>query len=106
MAQNKEHSEHHVIPFKILSNVMIGLLVLTVLTVVTAKGIHLGVLAAPVAFLIAFVKAMMVMMYFMGLKYDTRGNQVIFATGFIFLAVLFFTCAFDIWTRIQVQSTL
>lgn len=98
-------NEHHVIPFAVLRNVAIALLVLTVLTVACAQ-IELGALEAPVAFLIAFVKAMLVMMYFMGLKYDSKLNQIIFATGFFFLALLFVLSALDIWTRVNEVSTL
>ncbi len=104
MGQN--HQEHHIISSKILLNVCIALFALTVLTVLTAKGIHLGLLAGPVAFLIASVKAYLVMAYFMGLKYDDKSNRLIFASGFAFLLLLFFFCALDIFTRIQTTSTL
>lgn len=100
------HNEHHIIPFSVLRNVCVALLVLTILTVFTAKFVHLGPFASSVAFLIAFVKAMLVMAYFMGLKYDSKGNRLIFATGFFFLAVLAFFCVLDIWTRIGVQDVL
>jgi cytochrome c oxidase subunit 4 len=103
--KNNEHHEHHVIPFNLLAKVCGGLLVLTALTVVTSR-LHLGVLAAPVAFVIAFVKAMLVMTFFMGLKYDEKSNRMIFATSFIALALLFFFCALDIWTRVAQTSTL
>lgn len=99
------HNEHHVIPFSILAKVCVALLVLTVLTVATSR-MHLGVLAAPVAFVIAFTKAMLVMAYFMGLKYDEKSNRIIFSLGFIFLALLFVFCALDIWTRVIETSTL
>lgn len=101
-----DHSHHHIIPFSILRNVCVALLCLTILTVFTAKFVHLGVLAGTVAFIIAFVKAMLVMMYFMGLKYDSKMNRMIFSTGFIFLALLAFFCVLDIWTRMNVTSTL
>jgi cytochrome c oxidase subunit 4 len=93
------------LPFSILRNVAVTLLILTVITVATAQ-LKLGALAAPIAFLIAFIKAMLVMMYFMGLKYDEKLNRMIFATGFIFLALLFAFSAIDIWTRIAQQSPL
>jgi cytochrome c oxidase subunit IV len=107
MAQNKndEHHSHHIIPFEVLTKVCIALLVLTALTVITSR-FHLGVMAAPVAFLIAFVKAMLVMAFFMGLKYDSKSNRMIFSLGFVFLAVLIFFCALDIWTRVHQVSTL
>lgn len=106
MANNHQQEDHHhIIPFSILRNVCAALLVLTVLTVVCAR-INFGVMAAPVAFLIAITKAMLVMSYFMGLKYDAKSNRVIFGLGFFFLAVLLFFCALDIWTRIGQMSTL
>ena len=101
MAQN----QHHITPAAILNKTMFALVGLTVLTVVAAR-LHLGIMAAPVAFLIATIKAFLVMGFFMGLKYENKSNRVIFASGFFSLALLFFFCAFDIWTRIQVQSTL
>ena len=102
---NDEHHSHHIIPFKVLLNVCIALLVLTALTVATSR-MHLGIFASTVAFAIAFVKAMLVMAFFMGLKYDSKSNRVIFSLGFIFLAVLIFFCALDIWTRVNQISTL
>jgi len=97
--------EHHIIPFSLLTKVCGALLVLTALTVFAAR-MHLGVFEGPVAFTIAAVKASLVMAIFMGLKYDEKSNRMIFATGFIFLALLFFFCALDIWTRVGQTSTL
>lgn len=108
MAHNQKHEpqhEHHVIPFQVLSRVAIALLVLTAVTVATSR-MHLGVMAAPVAFAIAIAKALLVMGFFMGLKYDVKSNRLIFAAGFFFLLLLFFICALDIFTRIGQGSTL
>lgn len=99
------HNEHHVIPFSLLSKVCVALLVLTAITVGAAQ-MHLGVWEAPVAFLIAFIKAMLVMAYFMGLKYDEKSNRIIFSVAFITLALMFAFCALDIWTRVAFTSTL
>jgi cytochrome c oxidase subunit 4 len=99
------HNEHHITPSLVLNKTLLALLVLTVLTVVCAR-LELGLFAAPVAFLIATVKAFLVMSFFMGLKYEVKSNRWIFASGFVFLAVFFFFCALDIWTRLSVQSTL
>ena len=97
---------HHVVPFKALRNVCIALIVLTILTVFTAKGIHLGHFGPIVAFAIAATKAFLVMGVFMGLKWDDKSNRLIFSTGFIFLGILFFFCALDIWTRVLEINTL
>jgi len=67
---------------------------------------HGSVLAAPVAFIIAAFKAALVLMFFMGLKYDKPDNRLIFATGFFFLALLFIISVLDIYTRIAETSTL
>lgn len=107
MAQNDQSQEggHHIVSTAILGRVCAGLLVLTALTVLTSR-MHLGVLAAPVAFVIAAIKAFLVMAFFMGLKYDAKSNRLIFATAFFFLALLFFFCALDISTRVNELSTL
>ncbi len=97
--------EHHVIPFKVYVNVCVALIVLTILTVVFHE-MHLGSLAAPVAFLIATTKAALVLLYFMHLKYDNMTNRVIFLSGFFFLALLFFISILDIFSRAFVTSTL
>jgi cytochrome c oxidase subunit IV len=97
-SHNQEHS-HHIIPYGIYLKTAAALFVLTVLTVAFHE-MHLGALAAPVAFLIASVKAGLVMLFFMGLKYDNNTNRVIFSLGFFFLLVLFLFSALDIWTRI------
>lgn len=99
------HSSHHVIPAKVFGIVLGALLVLTLLTVVF-HNMHLGSLAAPVAFIIATTKALMVMAYFMHMKYDSVINRVIFGTAFFFVTLLFVLTAIDIFTRVSVQSTL
>jgi cytochrome c oxidase subunit 4 len=107
MAQHAEnnHEEHHIVPAQLLTKILIALLALTILTVVTAQ-MHLGAIAGLVAFAIAGVKAYMVMAYFMGLKYDSASNRLIFASGFIFLGIMFFFCILDILTRVSQSSTL
>lgn len=106
MAQNNGTSVHFTVPFETLKRVGLILAVMTVLTVVTAKFVHLGILAPFVAFAIAGYKAYLVMAHFMGLKYDVKGNRLIFATGFAFLALLMFFCALDIYTRADLTGAL
>lgn len=98
-------AQHHVIPFKTYVNVAIALFVLTVLTVLFHQ-MDLGVLKGPVAFLIASVKASLVLLYFMHLKYDSMMNRVIFGSAFFFLLLLIAFSALDIWTRLQAIPTL
>ena len=44
--------------------------------------------------------------YFMGLKYDSKENKMIFASGFFFLALLIFFCLLDIFSRVAVDGAL
>jgi cytochrome c oxidase subunit 4 len=94
-----------VVPAKVFALVLGFLLVMTFLTVIF-HNMHLGALAAPVAFIIATTKAVVVMAYFMHMKYDTLINKIIFGTAFFFVALLCIFCVLDIFTRIPVQSTL
>ncbi|MFN8847290.1 MAG: cytochrome C oxidase subunit IV family protein [Bdellovibrionales bacterium] len=96
---------HHIIPLKTYFKVAGALFVLTILTVIFHE-MKLGALAGPVAFLIAAVKAALVLLYFMHLKYDNMINRVVFGSGFFFLLLLFAFSAMDIWTRITHTSTL
>lgn len=108
MAQgSQDHSNegHFIVPARSLTNVLFALLGLTALTVITAR-MNLGPFAGLVAFTIAAVKAFMVMAVFMGLKYDEKSNRIIFASGFFFLALLYFFCVLDIFSRIIQNNTL
>lgn len=96
---NKSHKHHH----HILSNkeaigVFVSLLVLTVFTVWIAH-VDLGALNFPVAMIVASVKALLVMLIFMGLKYDRRENAVIFFTSFLFLVIFIVFTASDVFFR-------
>jgi cytochrome c oxidase subunit 4 len=108
MAQQHGHeSVHHIVPFPLLAKVAGGLFVLTFLTMIAFwNHQYLGAFAAPIAFLIAAVKAGLVMTVFMGMKWDTWMNRSIFGIGFFFLLVLFGFCAIDIWTRVPQMTTL
>ncbi len=106
--QTNNHSEeHHIMPLATYFKVAGALFILTFLTV-GFHAIHeyLGPFAALIAFGIAAVKAFMVMAWFMHLKYDTIFNRIIFASGFIFLALLFIMTALDIYSRVTVSSVL
>lgn len=108
MGNNHDESHgHHITPLEVYLKVAGALFALTFLTVIAHHFHHqLGILAAPVAFLIATVKAVLVMLWFMHLKHDSVINRVIFGAGFFFLALLLFFSGLDIWTRVVVHSTL
>ena len=92
------HHEHHVLDVGVMVKTGVALLVLTVITVATSR-IDLGVLNFPIAMLIATTKALLVCLFFMGLKYDHKENSVIFATSFLFLLIFVGFTASDIFFR-------
>lgn len=93
------------IPFDVYIKVFAALIVLTVITVLAAQ-VDFGALNAIVAFGIASVKAVLVLAFFMHLKYDNMLNRVIIASSVFFLIVLYFFCTIDEVTRIVEKSTL
>ena len=95
----------HIVPIKVYTNVILALLGLTVLTVASAQ-VDFGWFNVLIAMGIATVKAALVLLYFMHLKYDDRLYLVIFLTGVFFLIVILFFCEFDLITRIPEKSVL
>ena len=99
-------TEHHIIPLKTYLQVFSVLIFLTFLTVLTAKGMDLAPFEGAVAFIIAAIKAALVLAIFMHLKYDAKSNSIIILGSIFFVFLLFIFCAIDIYTRIPVVSTL
>jgi caa(3)-type oxidase subunit IV len=93
-----ETHHHHILP--VGTAVAIGgtLLLLTAITVWVA-GIDLGKLNFIVAMVIATIKALLVMLFFMNLAYDHRENGVIFGTSFLFLAIFIVLTGTDLFFR-------
>ena len=100
----------HVLPLPLLIGVLVALMALTGLTVVVAD-MHLGSkLGLAVAMVIATVKAGLVMMYFMHLRWDKKFNVLVFLGSFLFV-ILFLSMAItdrgeyqpdiDNWTQAQ-----
>lgn len=78
--------------------VWMTLLILTVITV-WVSYYHLGNWNVFVAMLVATIKAALVCLYFMHLKYDNRVNQVVFLAAFFFLGIFIALTASDELTR-------
>jgi cytochrome c oxidase subunit IV len=96
-----DHGAGHVLPMKVLLGTWGALMVLTVVTV-TVRSIDLGAdLNLLVAMIIATVKATLVCLYFMHLRYDKMFHTVVFISA-ILLATLFVT--FTLMDGSQYQS--
>ena len=81
-----EKHEHHILSTKMCSIIFFLLLIFTVITVAAAQ-IDIGIFNFPLAMLIATVKASFVAFFFMGLKYDSNENRIIFFSSLIFVAI-------------------
>jgi cytochrome c oxidase subunit 4 len=83
-----KHTEthHHVLPLKVYFGVAAALLAFTVITVVVAQ-FHFGEFNLLIAMVVAVIKATLVALYFMHLRYDNRIYAVVFVGSLMFLAV-------------------
>ncbi len=98
------HAEHHVSSIKLLAIIFGGLVFLTVTTVLTAQ-LDLGSFNVPLAMTIAIAKASLVVVIFMGLKWDNKVNSVIFGLGLLFVAVFISFTLFDTLYRGDLTNT-
>lgn len=98
-------SGHHILPFNLYVKIFVGLLFLTVITVWVAQ-FDFGSFNTLIAMLVATVKATLVALYFMHLKYDEKTNAVCLLAGVFFLMVMFAFIAVDVYTRVPLDSTL
>ena len=78
--------KHHILSTTMCAVIFGILLIFTVLTIGAAQ-IDIGILNFPLAMLIATVKACLVVFFFMGLKYDSNENRIIFFSSLIFVAI-------------------
>jgi cytochrome c oxidase subunit 4 len=81
------HAGHHV-PMSTFNIIIILLMVLLVVTV-AAAFVPLGELNMIVAMTIACIKALLVILFFMHVKYSSRLTKVFVAASFLWLAILF-----------------
>jgi cytochrome c oxidase subunit 4 len=93
MAQTKEKHEETEPTIAWQIGVYVGLMVLLALTV-GANHLQLGKFALTVALLIAAMKAILVILYFMHVRFSSRMTAVFVTAGFLWLAI-FFSLTFD-----------
>jgi cytochrome c oxidase subunit 4 len=79
--------EHHVIPVRTYLMIFAALLVLLILTVL-ASAIDIGPLNIVLAMMIAVAKALLIILYFMHVRYSSRLTWVFAAAAFVWLAIL------------------
>lgn len=94
----------HVVPVRIYFTIFATLLVLTALTVFVS-GIDLGRMNTVAALAIAVTKAVLVILYFMHLRYSTRLTWLVVSAGFVWLGILILFTMTDVLTRSWIALT-
>ena len=89
----EEHASHahvgHIVPLKLLVATFLALVVLTVVTV-AASWVDLGKANLWLAMFIAMIKASVVVLFFMHMRYDRPLNAIVFVSSLLF--VVLFIC--------------
>jgi len=91
-------STAHITSVRVYLAVFLALLVGTAVTVWVAYY-DLGWLNTPVALTVAIIKASLVVIYFMGVRFNTPLTKVVAVSGFLWLFILFGITMSDYLTR-------
>jgi caa(3)-type oxidase subunit IV len=97
----KESHAHHMVPMIVYSRVWIALIVFTLITVASSYIDFGGGWNILIAMLIATAKALLVILFFMGLRYEGHENNVTFFCSFVFLAIFVGLTASDLFYRFE-----
>jgi cytochrome c oxidase subunit IV len=92
----------HVASVKSYVGIFLALMVLTTITVLVAY-VNLGQFNKVIALGIASIKATLVILYFMHVKYSSRLTKLVVVSGFFFLAILLGLTMTDYGSRAWVQ---
>jgi cytochrome c oxidase subunit 4 len=98
-------SAGHVAPKSLYYTIFLALLVGTALTVAVAF-VDLGALNNVVMLTIACAKALLVILFFMHVRWGTRLTWIVVASGFFWLIIMFSMTMTDFLTRGWIQGTL
>jgi len=87
MSNNSSNSHSHfIVPVRYYVATFVALLVLTALTVIVSR-FDFGVMNIYIAMLVAIIKASLVLLFFMGLKWETGFIRIIFVFTIIFMGI-------------------
>ena len=92
------HAEHHIVSPKIYGLILLALMLMTALTTGIAF-VNLGVFSPIVAIAIACIKATLVILFFMHIKYSSRLMMLTVAAGFFTFLVLITMTLSDYMSR-------
>ena len=90
---SSDNHGHFIIPLKYYVGTLIGLIILTIITVASSR-IDLGILNMPLALSLAVTKATLVILFFMGMRWE-KGISVIMVLGSVMCIIIFFLLTFS-----------
>ena len=93
-----EHEGGHVLGYGFLTGVWVALLVLTGITIAVAQ-VNLGFLNVVAAMAVASTKALVVILFFMHLKYENKAIKGMVFLAFLILAICIGFTFFDLAYR-------
>ena len=85
--QHEEHKEHHVVPVSVYITIFLSLMVLTALTVFASTK-DFGPGNTIIAVSIAALKATLVILFFMHVRYNDNIVRIAVFAGFLWLGVM------------------
>ncbi len=88
----------HIVPMRVYFIIFLALMILTAITVWVAF-FDLGAVNDAVALGIASTKAMLVILYFMHVRYSSKLTWIFAGVGFLFLVILLAFTMSDVLTR-------
>lgn len=92
--------KHHIVSYRFHTGIWIGLLILTVMTVlVSVMGLSLVAFSVVTALVIALAKATVVLNYFMHLKYDNKVLTWLVGLTLLLFVIFIVLTAIDYITR-------
>lgn len=96
----------HIVSIKTYLVIFLALMVGTILTVIAGKQDFPGPLNVIIALTIACIKATLVILYFMHVRYSSRLIWVIVGAALFWLAILFVLTFSDYWSRDWLKASL
>jgi cytochrome c oxidase subunit 4 len=95
----------HIVPVRVYIGIFLALMAGTTLTVIAAFHDFPWQFNTVIALTIAVIKATLVVLYFMHVRYSSRLIWVIVTSALFWLAILFALTFSDYWTRGWFQVT-
>ena len=96
-------SDHYIVPVKTYLVVFFMLLILTVITILAAR-VDFGFMNWFIALIIAFIKASLVVGFFMGLHWERGFVAVFFISGLFAISLFFAFVFFDVGFRGDINA--